>query len=131
MRRADLVMAQHIREGTLGLECYQQVTSLLDEIECQPGAAAWGPGLAHARFTAAHVYQRPCDELEATLETMLAEVDDLATCLYATAAAYMAHDDLGPYFEKQVTAVQELPGSDLRAELLEYIERVRANVRRK
>ncbi|GAB4569263.1 MAG: hypothetical protein Tsb0020_23340 [Haliangiales bacterium] len=133
MRRADQVMAAHIRDGNLGGDGYMEYIAALDTVADLPGADAYAAAVASARLTAALVYKRAEKEVEQALTQSLDALEPLHfERLTAAASASAAHPSLQAYFERELSAIAAAhPDHGERVRAAEFGRRVRANVHRK
>ncbi|WP_428265435.1 hypothetical protein [Haliangium sp.] len=121
LRHAEKVMGGHIRDGTLGDEAYEEFLGLVDAAARLPGARQWAPGIEGLRFSATLVYERSMEEVERALQSSLAVMDperDMQGRMHSVRAAYTTYPELRSYYEAELAALEALPPSELRTELL-------------
>ena len=133
MRHAERVMGGHIRAGNLGVDEYKEFVALVDAAARLPDADAWAAGIEGLRFTGTLVYNRSAEEVEQAMRSALAPLPptEVMSRVHTTGAAYATYPQLRPYFDREVAALEAMPESELRTNLLKSAARVRANVARK
>lgn len=132
LHAAQRLMQRHIRDGNLGSAAYAEFRALVDAAAALPGAQRCLDRITLARWDGVIVYSRPVGEVESALRARLTALDvDIMRRLNAAGAAYAIHPSLRPYFDQEAEAVAAMPASPLRDNLLEHVDRVRADVRRK
>ncbi|WP_428268253.1 hypothetical protein [Haliangium sp.] len=135
LRRAEQVMARHIRDRHLNDEAHAEFAGLLDQASHLPGADEWAAGIQGLRFTGMLVYRRSADDVRDASAAALAATprEDVSARLSTAGAAYAyAPNDttLAECFETEAKALAVVGDPAVRAELSAFVERVRANVRR-